>query len=92
MCEALDGHEDSVSFGGRPITNFRFADDIVVNEKRKKKLASWWNNHHKVQNEDRSRKDKSDDKQSKWLPKRDQHNRSEARRSEELQVPSGSHL
>ena len=64
MCEALDGHEDSVSIGGRPVTNFRFADDIVVNEKRKKKLASWWNNHHKVQNEDRSGKDKSDDKQS----------------------------
>ena len=31
MCEALDDHEDSVSIGGRLITNFRFADDIVVN-------------------------------------------------------------
>ena len=31
MCEALDDHEGSVSIGGRPITNFRFADDIVVN-------------------------------------------------------------
>ena len=31
MCEALDGHEGSVSIGGRLITNFRFADDIVVN-------------------------------------------------------------
>ena len=31
MCEALDDHEESVSIGGRPITNFRFADDIVVN-------------------------------------------------------------
>ena len=31
MCEALDDHEGSVSFGGRLITNFRFADDIVVN-------------------------------------------------------------
>ena len=30
MCEALDDHEDSVSIGGRLITNFRFADDIVV--------------------------------------------------------------
>ena len=31
MCEALDDHEGSVSMGGRLITNFRFADDIVVN-------------------------------------------------------------
>ena len=31
MCEALDDHEGSVSIGGRRITNFRFADDIVVN-------------------------------------------------------------
>ena len=29
MCEALDDHEVNVSIGGR-ITNFRFADDIVV--------------------------------------------------------------
>ena len=32
MCEALDDHEGSVRIGGRPITNFRFAE---------KKLASW---------------------------------------------------
>ena len=31
MCEALDEHEGSVSIGGRLITNFRFAVDIVVN-------------------------------------------------------------
>ena len=31
MCEALDDHEGSVSIGGRIITNFRFADDIVIN-------------------------------------------------------------
>ena len=31
MCEALDNNEGSVSIGGRLITNFRFADDIVVN-------------------------------------------------------------
>ena len=28
---ALDDHEGSVSIGGRLITNFRFADDILVN-------------------------------------------------------------
>ena len=31
MCETLDDHKGSVSIGGRLITNFRFADDIVVN-------------------------------------------------------------
>ena len=31
MYEALDDHEGSVSIGGRLITNFRFANDIVVN-------------------------------------------------------------
>ena len=31
MCETLDDHEDNISTGGRLITNFRFADDIVVN-------------------------------------------------------------
>ena len=31
MCEALDDHGGSVSIGRRLITNFRFADDIVVN-------------------------------------------------------------
>ena len=31
MREALDDHEGSVSIGGRLITNFRLADDIVVN-------------------------------------------------------------
>ena len=31
MCEALDDHDGSVSIGGRLITNFRFADAIVVN-------------------------------------------------------------
>ena len=31
MCEILDDHEGSVSIGERRITNFRFADDIVIN-------------------------------------------------------------
>ena len=31
MCEALDDHEGSLSIRGGLITNFRFADDIVVN-------------------------------------------------------------
>ena len=28
MTDALEDHEDTVSFGGRTITNLRFADDI----------------------------------------------------------------
>ena len=31
MCEALDVHEGSISIGGRLITNFSFANDVVVN-------------------------------------------------------------
>ena len=58
MYEALDGHEGSVSIGGRLIIIFRFADDIVVNAEEEE-------DHHKVQNGDRSRQDKSDDKQLK---------------------------
>ena len=39
MCEALDDHEGSVSIGGRLITNFRFADDIVVNAKKEEEAG-----------------------------------------------------
>ena len=35
MFEAFDDHEGSVSIEGRPITNFRFADDIVINAEEK---------------------------------------------------------
>ena len=38
-CEALDGHEGSVSIGGRLITNFRFTDDIVVNAEGEEKAT-----------------------------------------------------
>ena len=31
MCEAFDYYEGSISIRGRLITNFHFADDIVVN-------------------------------------------------------------
>ena len=74
MCEALDYHEGSVSIGGRLITNFRFADDTVVNaeEEEDADIIVDRIQPHKVQNGDRFRQDKSDDKQPKWLPKRDQ--------------------
>ena len=35
MCEALIDHECSISIGGGLITNFRFADDIIVNAEEK---------------------------------------------------------
>ena len=39
MCEALDDHEGSVSIGGRLITNYRFADDTVVNAEDEEEAA-----------------------------------------------------
>ena len=74
MCEALDDHDGSVSIGGRLITN-----PLCRWHCRKCRRWRSWRpgrpfryNHHKVQNGDRPRQDKSDDKQPKWLPKRDQ--------------------
>ena len=37
MCETLDDHKCSVSIGGRLITNFRFAEGIVVNAEEEEK-------------------------------------------------------
>ena len=39
MCETLGDHEGSVSIGRRLITNFRFADDIVINAKKEKEAG-----------------------------------------------------
>ena len=39
ICEALDDHEGSVSMGGRLITNFRFADDTVVNSEEEEEAG-----------------------------------------------------
>ena len=39
MCEALDDHEGSVSIGGTTHYNFRFADDIVVNEEEEEEAG-----------------------------------------------------
>ena len=39
MCEDFDDHEGSVSIGGRLITNFCFADDIVVNAEEEKEAG-----------------------------------------------------
>ena len=85
ISEALDDHEVSVSIGGRLITNFRFADDIVVNAEEQEAGVLV---DVSIQ----------PPKGTKWrsvqtrLPKRDQDKRSEATRSGELQVPWGNHL
>ena len=39
MTDALEDHEDTVSIGGRAITNFRFADDIDCLAGEEEKLA-----------------------------------------------------
>ena len=39
MCEAFDDHKGSVSIGGRLITNFRFADDIVVKAEKEEEAG-----------------------------------------------------
>ena len=40
MTDASKDHEGTVSIGGRPITNFRFSDDIDGEQERKK---NWLN-------------------------------------------------
>ena len=68
-------------------TNLRFADDIVVNAEEEEEGGILVDHLDTT-----TRQDKSDDKQPKWRPKRDQDKRSEARRSGELQVPWSNHL
>ena len=40
MCGTLDDHEGSVGIGARLITNFRFADDIVVNAEEEEEAGA----------------------------------------------------
>ena len=87
MCEALDDHESSVSIGGRLITNFRFADDIVVNAEKEEEAGILVDRFDTT-----TQTRQSDDKQPKWLLKRDPDKRSEARSSGELQVHWSNHL
>ena len=95
MFEALDDHEGSVSIGGRPLTNFRFADDIIVNAEAEEeagvlvdRLDTTTTRYKMEIGPDKI----SDDKHPKWLPQRDQDKRSVARRSGELEVPWSNHL
>ena len=104
MSETLDDHEGRVSIGGRRITNFRFADDIAVNAEEEEeagvlvsRLYITTTRYCKLTNV-REKMEISPDQTKvitnnlKWLPKRDQDIRAEARSSGELQVPWGNHL
>ena len=96
MCEALDDHEGSVSIGGRLITNFRFADDIVVNAEEEEEAGVLIDRLDRTTTRYKMEigpdKTKVMTNNPKWLPKRDQDKRSVARRSGKLQVYWGNHL
>ena len=73
MCEALDDHGGSVSIGGRLITSFSFADDIVANAEEEDKAGvlvdglDTTTTRYKIE----IRPDNTKNKSPKWLPKRD---------------------
>ena len=69
MCEALDDHEGSVSIGGRLITNFRFADEIVVNAEEEEEAGVLVDRLDTTTNGDWPRQNKKYDKQPKMASK-----------------------
>ena len=42
MKETLDGFQGGLQIGGRMITNFRYADDIILLATRRQNYRSWW--------------------------------------------------
>ena len=96
MCEVLDDHEGSVSIRRRLITNFRFADDIVVNAEEEEETGILIDRLDRTTT--RYKMESGPDKTKvmtntpNGFQKRDQDKRSEARRSGKLQVPWGNHL
>ena len=87
--KALDDHECSVSIGSWHITNFSFADGIVVNADEDEEAGVL---KDRLDTTTTKLTKKSDDKQPKRLPKRYQNKQSEARSSGELQVLGINHL
>ena len=85
MCEALTDHEGSVGIGGQLITNFRFADDIVVNAEEEEEAGILVNRLDttttRYKMETGPDKTKMMTNNPKWLPKREQDKRSETRSS-----------
>ena len=76
MTDALEDHEGTVSIGGRPITNLRFADDIdglAGEEEELAKLVERLDKSlHSLRHGDQCREDQADDKQHQWHQHRDQ--------------------
>ena len=93
MCEAFDDHEGSVSIGGRLITNFRFADDIVVNAEEAGVLIDRLDRTTtKYKMEIGPDKTKVMTNNPNGFQREIKIKRSEARRCGKLQVPWGNHL
>ena len=96
MCEALDDLEGSVSIGGRLITNFRFADDIVVNAEEEEEAGVLIDRLDRTTTKYRMEigpdKTKVMTNNPNGFQREIQDKRSEARRSGKLQVPWGNHL
>ena len=96
MCEALDDHEGNVSIGGRLITNFRFADDIVLNAEEEAEASvlvdrlDTTTTRYKM--EIGPDKTKVMTNNPNGFQREIKIKRSEARRSGELQVPWSNHL
>ena len=96
MCEALDDHEGSVSIGERLITNFRFADDIVVNAEEEEEACVLVDRLDttitRYKREIGPDKTKVMTNNPNGFQREIKIKKSEARRSGELQVPWSNHL
>ena len=94
MCEALDDHEGSVSIGGGLITNFRFADDIVVNAEEEEEAGILVDCLDKTTTMYKMEFGPEKTKVMTTNPNGFQREIKikEARRSRELQIPCGIHL
>ena len=89
MCEALDDHEGSVSIGGRLITNFCFAYEIVVNAEEVDRLDTITTRYKMEIGPDKT---KVMTNNPNGLQREIRDKRSEARSCGELQVPWINHL
>ena len=69
MTDALEDREGTVSIGGRPITNLRFADDIdglAGKEEQLAKVVERLDKASTPRHGDQCREDQTDDKQHQW--------------------------
>ena len=94
MSDALEEHDGKVSIGGRNITNLRFADDTDVLAEEEWELDALVERLVKTSTrykmEISAEKNKTDDKQCQWHPKRDKSIRAEIGHCNKLQVPWSS--